>query len=163
MINKNKKIRSPQRDLLYFFGIIMVLFVLLMSKAHAQQVRTVRLADETIARIGISARGTVLSFPIKPTKVILGNQGAFGVEYVESDLAITPLSAAGRSHLFVYLYGRRFSFDLVTDLGSGTAIVLVRDALDVPTATKSKADSSRASATKHTSATKTQATPVQKK
>lgn len=144
------------KDLIFFFVVLLLAFLLSIGKAHAQQVRTVRLADETVARIGVSARGTVLSFPIKPTKVILGNQGAFGIEYVENDLAVTPLSPSGRSHLFVYLFGRRFSFDLVTDLSSGTAIVLVRDALDVPPSNAKKF-------AKPSIATKTQASPVQKK
>ena len=31
-------------------------------------------------------RTTVLSFPSRPTKVILGNRGVFAVEYVENDI-----------------------------------------------------------------------------
>jgi hypothetical protein len=155
MIENKQKEKFP-KDLLFFFFVLLLVFLLSMGKAHAQQVRTVRLADETVARIGVSARGTVLSFPIKPTKVILGNQGAFGIEYVENDLAVTPLSPSGRSHLFVYLFGRRFSFDLVTDLSSGTAIVLVRDALDVPPSNTKKS-------TKPSIVTKMQASPIKKK
>lgn len=123
--------KKYDKQILFFLFIVTLLLCMMVSKAIAGEVRTLRLSDENVARIGVSLRGTILSFPIKPTKVILGNQGAFGLEYVENDLAITPLSGSGRSHLFVYLYGRRFSFDLTTEPASGTAIVIVRDALDV--------------------------------
>ena len=73
-------------------------------------------------------RSVILSFPTKPTKVILGNQGVFAVEYVENDLAIAALSAHAGSDLFVYLEGRRFAFNLMSVPAGGDSIVLVRDA-----------------------------------
>ena len=115
-------------------AVVMTIFMLFVSKAFAGDVRTVRLSDDKVAQIAVSARGTVLSFPVRPTKVILGKKGAFGIEYVESDLAVTPLGSPVRSHLFVYLYGRRFTFDLVGGGEAGAAIILVRDTADVPTA-----------------------------
>lgn len=91
-------------------------------------VRTVRLGNLSIAPIRIvPGRSTILSFPIKPSKVILGNQGMFAVEYVESDLAIAALHTTARGNLFVYLEGRRFAFDLVTVAAGGDSIVVIRD------------------------------------
>ena len=123
---------SPLGPLYFLLAVVLSVFMLLVSKAFAGEVRTVRLSDEKVAQISVSNRGTVLSFPVKPTRVILGKKGAFGIEYVENDLAVTPLGPGVRSHLFVYLYGRRFSFDLVGGNDLGAAIVLVRDLLDEP-------------------------------
>lgn len=89
---------------------------------------TVRLDSNSVARVAIGVDGTVLDFPTKPTKVILGRKGSFGVEYVENDLAISPLSSVSKSNLFVYLEGRRFTFDLKTSQSGGVcAVISVRD------------------------------------
>lgn len=116
----------------FLLAVLMAVLMLLVSKAFAGEVRTVRLSDDKVAMIPVSARGTALSFPVKPTHVVLGKKGSFGIEYVENDLTLTPLGASVRSHLFVYLYGRRFSFDLVSGGESGAAVVLVRDLADTP-------------------------------
>ena len=83
-----------------------------------------------VAHIKVSPRGTVLSFPTKPTKVIIGSKGAFGLEYVANDIAISSLSKTSRANIFVYLDGRRFTFDLSTSITDGDQIVLVCDDLE---------------------------------
>lgn len=99
--------------------------------AEAKEARTLRLSEKQVGRIYVQAgRSTVLNFPVKPTKVILGNRGVFAVEYVENDLAVSPLSQSGKSNLFVYIPGRRFAFDLVPSSTNADQIVLVRDSFD---------------------------------
>lgn len=98
---------------------------------YAQKARTVFLTDKKMERISVaSGRSVIINFPARPSKVIVGNQGLFAVEYVENDLAIAALRSSASSNLFVYLEGRRFGFDLSTTSGQGDEIVLVRDADD---------------------------------
>ena len=118
------------------FGFMMVLGMLVDQHAYAADAEVMRLSDSGTGVITISGRGTVLSFPMKPTKVILGKANSFGIEYCDNDLAISPLTQTARSHLYVYLYGRRFSFDLITSMDGGHAVILVRDARDVSTKVK---------------------------
>ena len=111
--------------------ILMFMFVGMFSvRCFAVDAKVVRLSEANVEKIQISVRGTVLSFPAKPTKVILGRSGSFGIEYVENDLAISPLNLASRSNLFVYVLGRRFAFDLVTSQDPGTSVIQVRDAIE---------------------------------
>jgi hypothetical protein len=99
--------------------------------ALANGVRTLKLNQTTVGKVYLTTgRSTVLSFPTKPNKVILGSQGGFGIEYVENDLAIAPLGGHSHSNLFVYEEGRRFAFDLIVVPGNADSIVLVRDAED---------------------------------
>jgi hypothetical protein len=119
-----------------FFVIILVVVICQTFSSWAGS-SVLHLSDDMVAPVRISLSGTVLSFPVKPTKVILGNKGSFGIDYVENDLAITPLGAASRSHLFVYLYGRRFSFDLSVSGQDGSSVILVRDAEADPKPTPS--------------------------
>jgi hypothetical protein len=103
-----------------------------ITVVDAKEARTVRLSDKKLAPIYVRAgRSTVLNFPVKPTKVILGNTGAFSVQYIENDLAISPLSVGASSNLFVYLLGRRFGFDLIPRQNADE-VVIVRDILDKP-------------------------------
>ena len=121
---------NQKRSELFFFVLIFVLLMAFTLNAFADEVKVIRLDEKTIGRVLISTRGTVLSFPIKPSKVILGRAGTFGIEYVENDLAISPLNTAARSNLFVYLFGRRFSFDLITSAQSGIPVIRVLDAME---------------------------------
>lgn len=125
MVSKNQR-----RSELFFFAIILVLLLSFTLKSFADEVQVIRLDDKSIGKVVISTRGTVLSFPIKPSKVILGRAGTFGIEYVENDLAISPLNTAARSNLFVYLFGRRFSFDLITSPQGGSPVIRVLDAIE---------------------------------
>lgn len=121
---------NQKRSELFFFVLIFALLMAFTLNAFADEVKVIRLDEKTIGRVLISTRGTVLSFPIKPSKVILGRAGTFGIEYVENDLAISPLNTAARSNLFVYLFGRRFSFDLITSNEGGSPVIRVLDAIE---------------------------------
>lgn len=124
--------RRERRQFLFFVALIYIVIALYAICGYADEVKIVRLNESIVAKVLISTRGTVLSFPAKPTKVILGRSGSFGIEYVENDLAISPLSLSSRSNLFVYLLGRRFAFDLVASPSAGTSVIQVRDADDKP-------------------------------
>ena len=103
--------------------------LLVSSLALASKARTVFLTDKKMEPIQVGAgRSTILSFPSRPAKVILGSQGMFAIEYVENDIDIAALRNPARSNLFVYLEGRRFGFDLRTVGEAGDEIILVRDA-----------------------------------
>lgn len=107
---------------------ISIFTLLICSITIGSTARTVFLSDKKMQPITVGAgRSTILSFPSKPAKVILGNQGMFAVEYVENDLAIAALRHPASSNLFVYLEGRRFGFELRTTSEGGDQIVLVRD------------------------------------
>lgn len=126
-MKKNK----PDRQFLFFVVVVHILLCCLAVKSFASEVKMIRLSEMIVAKVYISTRGTVLSFPTKPSKVILGRANSFGIEYVENDLAISPLSLSARSNLFVYLFGRRFAFDLVASPESGTSVIQIRDALEI--------------------------------
>lgn len=111
--------------------LLLVFFTSSLLHAQPQSARTVYLSEKQTALVKVPlGRSSILSFPTKPSKVILGSQGAFAVEYVENDLAITALQPSSHSNLFVYLEGRRFGFDLAAVPLNGDEILLVRDSLE---------------------------------
>lgn len=121
--------RKQKRLEFFLISMIFVLSIFYGFTAFCEEAKILRLDEKTTAKVLISSRGTVLNFPIKPTKVILGRSGSFGIEYVENDLAISPLSMNAHSNLFVYIYGRRFSFDLIA-AQQGNAVIRVLDAIE---------------------------------
>ncbi len=101
---------------------------LMRAPSFAGDARTLRLDDKKVGKIYVSfGKSTVLSFPGKPTKVVLGSKGAFTLEYIDTDLALAALSPSAQSNLFVYVQGRRFAFDLISRAKNADEIVLVRD------------------------------------
>lgn len=95
---------------------------------EAKFARMIRLNDKRTETVYVTPGiSTLLSFPSRATKVVLGNKNAFSIQYIENDLAISALTYGGRSNLFIYLDGRRFGFNLHTVNEGGDEIVLVRD------------------------------------
>lgn len=110
---------------------VSTLLALVCAPSIASKARTVYLTDKKMERVSVApGRSVILNFPSRPSKVIVGNQGLFAIEYVENDLAIAALRSPAHSNLFVYLEGRRFGFDLRTTAGTGDEILLVRDSED---------------------------------
>jgi hypothetical protein len=109
----------------------LILYILSSTGVHARNARTIYQDEKKteVVRV-ITGHTTILSFPTRPSKVVVGNKGIFAVEYVEADLAVTALHSGARSNLFVYLDGRRFGFDLIAVPADGDEIVLIRDATE---------------------------------
>ncbi len=99
------------------------------AKTLSYEVKTIKLRNNTVKKIYLSHRGGVLNFPSKPSKVILGNSSSFAIEYVNSDLVISPLTSNARAHIFVYLGDRRFNLDVIAS-SKGSTVIQVRDALE---------------------------------
>ena len=80
--------------------------------AHAGSVRAIGVNNDSMAPIYLRlGKSTVLRFPDKPKKVVVGNQNYYGLEFIENDLAIQPLGAVS-TNLFVYTERRTYGFIL---------------------------------------------------
>ena len=99
-------------------------------KASPAETRTVRLSEREIATIWVHPEGTVLSFPAKPSQVIVGREHQFDVQYVDADVAVVALTPDASASAFIYLLGRRYGLSLKTSKERGDRLVFIRDALD---------------------------------
>lgn len=104
-----------------------LLFLSLIPQIHAEEGKTIKLCEKNIAIARILIRGTVLEFPTEPEKVFLGTKGTFSIDYMKSDLVVSPLRIGARSNLFVYLQGRRFVLDLSTSEVGGASLYFIKD------------------------------------
>lgn len=104
----------------------LILSLCFAPQVFAENVKTIKLCEKSVAPIYISTKGTVLDFPSEPEKVVLGTKNSFSIEYIRSDLAISPMTFTSKSNLFVYLHGRRFVLDLAT-AQSGVTLYFIKD------------------------------------
>ncbi|MCH2534233.1 MAG: hypothetical protein MK008_07325 [Bdellovibrionales bacterium] len=78
--------------------------------AHASGIRTVHVNDEKMQAISLRmGKATVLRFPDKPKKVVIGNQNYYSVEFIDNDLTIQPIGDV-ETNLFVYTPHRTYGF-----------------------------------------------------
>lgn len=102
-------------------SILKVILALCLSpEVWAQNVKTIKLCEKSVAQVSVSPMGSVLEFPTDPEKVFLGAKNSFSIEYIRSDLTISPLTLNSKSNLFVYLQGRRFVLNLNTSASAST-------------------------------------------
>ncbi len=105
------------------------LLLLAANAAEARiSLRTVRCDESKMIEVYIKPSfSTIINFPVKPDNVVLGGKNQFAIEYIKNDLALTALSSNARTNLFVYLFGRRCGFQLVTSSVNHDNLILVRD------------------------------------
>jgi hypothetical protein len=101
--------------------------------AEASRVRHVQVKGDEIAVVKTAVGvATLIQLPDKPSSVVVGDQGAFKVEYLDQGLAIKPLHGSAKSNLYIYTDWRRFSVQLVTGAASGADYVVYLEALKSP-------------------------------
>lgn len=127
-------------DLNFIAFILVSLFIFALAVRSAfssGRVRTVYLDERKIENILIRpGLLTALHFPVKPDNAAFGMSGVFAPSYIENDIVIGALRPQGRTNMMVYLFGRRFTFELLTSNGAYDEIVEVRDAKESPDSTR---------------------------
>lgn len=83
------------------------------------QIITVRTA------IGIA---TIIQVPDRPNSVVVGDQNAFKVEYLDQAITIKPLHGGAKSNLYVYTDWRRYNVQLITGSEAAADYVVYLDA-----------------------------------
>ena len=117
------------RIVLMYLGAAALLLLLTVNDADAKiSLRTVRCDESKMIEVYIKPTfSTIINFPVKPDNVVLGGKNQFAIEYIKNDLALTALASNARTNLFVYLFGRRCGFQLVTSSVNHDNLILVRD------------------------------------
>lgn len=117
---------------LFILGLLALLFVFIQKAQAKSSYRIVTCSDSKVMDIYVRPNfTTIINFPIKPDNVVLGGKSLFNIEYIKNDLALTALTSHSNTNLFVYLYGRRCGFQLITSSQLQDAVVRVQDADDI--------------------------------
>lgn len=96
--------------------IILALIFSIFAYASAEaRVRRVAVNGDQIVTVRTSIGiATIIQVPDRPTSVVVGDQNAFRVEYLDQAITIKPLSSGARSNLYIYTDWKRFNIELVS-------------------------------------------------
>jgi hypothetical protein len=84
------------------------------TTVHAR-VRTVEVKKDQIVTVKTALGvATIIQVPDRPTSLVVGDQTAFKVEYLDQAITIKPLHGGARSNLYIYTDYRRFNVQLIT-------------------------------------------------
>lgn len=96
--------------------IILALIFSIFAYASAEaRVRRVVVNGDQIVTVKTSIGiATIIQVPDRPNSVVVGDQNAFKVEYLDQAITIKPLSSGARSNLYIYTDWKRFNVELVS-------------------------------------------------
>lgn len=81
----------------------------------SQRVRRVPVQGDQIITVRTSIGiATIIQVPDRPNSVVVGDQDAFKVEYLDQAITIKPLVAGAKSNLYIYTDWKRFNVELVS-------------------------------------------------
>lgn len=96
--------------------ITLLMFSLMAFHSNASaRVRRVAVQGDQIVTVRTSIGiATIIQVPDRPNSVVVGDQDAFKVEYLDQAITIKPLSHGSKSNLYIYTDWKRFNVELVS-------------------------------------------------
>ena len=92
---------------------ILILLFAQSTWANAR-VRTIEVKKDQIVTVRTALGvATIIQVPDRPNSIVVGDQNAFKVEYLDQAITIKPLHGGARSNLYIYTDYRRFNVQLI--------------------------------------------------
>lgn len=94
---------------------ILFIFLSLPQTSFAERVKKVKMKRDQIVQVKTALGvATIISVADTPTSLVVGDNEAFKVEFLEQAITIKPLHRNAKSNLYIYTEYRRFDVQLVT-------------------------------------------------
>jgi hypothetical protein len=107
------------------YWLILFISLSLPSLANAERVRKVKMKRDQIVQVKTALGvATIIQVADQPTSLVVGDNEAFKVEFLEQAITIKPLHRNAKSNLYIYTEYRRFDVQLVT-VSEGSADYVV--------------------------------------
>lgn len=98
-----------------FPRIVFAILLFLLPLSTWARVRTVEVKKDQIVTVRTALGvATIIQVPDRPNSLVVGDQSAFKVEYLDQAITIKPLHGSARSNLYIYTDYRRFNVQLVS-------------------------------------------------
>lgn len=95
--------------------LVLLALYLASSASHADRVRRVKMKKDHIVQVKTALGvATIIQVADSPTSLVVGDNEAFKVEFLEQAITIKPLYRNAKSNLYIYTEYRRFDVQLVT-------------------------------------------------
>src|ERR1035441_4767317 len=97
------------------------LLFLLLSFAQASQVKELKLKPQEVGIVNTAVGySTVVQLSQKPLNVVIGDQSAFRVEFINDSITLKPLRPGAKTNLFIFTENDRFN--LTIRVGKASAV-----------------------------------------
>ena len=94
---------------------LMVLSLMSLQASAQGKVRRVNVHGDQIVTVKTSLGiATIIQVPDRPNSVVVGDQNAFKVEYLDQVITIKPVASGAKSNLYIYTDWKRFNVELVS-------------------------------------------------
>lgn len=94
---------------------LMILSLLSVEASAQGKVRRVNVHGDQIVTVKTSLGiATIIQVPDRPNSVVVGDQNAFKVEYLDQAITIKPVASGVKSNLYIYTEWKRFNVELVS-------------------------------------------------
>ncbi|MGE3758326.1 MAG: TrbG/VirB9 family P-type conjugative transfer protein [Pseudobdellovibrionaceae bacterium] len=101
------------------------ILVFILPLSTWARVRTVEVKKDQIVTVKTALGvATIIQVPDRPNSIVVGDQAAFKVEYLDQAITIKPLHGSAKSNLYIYTDYRRFNVQLVTTFESAADYVV---------------------------------------
>ena len=104
---------------------LMSALALYATALASSRVKKVEVQKDQIVHVN-TAMGiaTIIQVPDRPNSVVVGDQDAFKVEYLDLAITIKPITPHGKSNLYIYTDYRRYNVELSTGSESSADYVV---------------------------------------
>jgi hypothetical protein len=91
------------------------LVILFCCKVYSSEIKNIKYIPDKIITVNCAhGIATIIEVPDRPDSVVIGDQDAFKVEYLDQAVTIKPLRSGATTNLYIYTDWRRYNVKLVT-------------------------------------------------
>lgn len=101
-----------------FFCITILSLVTTVAMANTRVRRVSVIGDQIITVRTALGIATIIQVPDRPNSVVVGDQEAFKVEYLDQAVTIKPLDSSAKTNIYIYTDWKRYNVELISGAGA---------------------------------------------
>lgn len=100
------------------FCITILSLVTTVAMANTRVRRVSVIGDQIITVRTALGIATIIQVPDRPNSVVVGDQDAFKVEYLDQAVTIKPLDSSAKTNIYIYTDWKRYNVELISGAGA---------------------------------------------
>lgn len=100
------------------FCITILSLVTTVAMANTRVRRVSVIGDQIITVRTALGIATIIQVPDRPNSVVVGDQEAFKVEYLDQAVTIKPLDSSAKTNIYIYTDWKRYNVELISGAGA---------------------------------------------
>lgn len=100
------------------FCITILSLVTSVAMANTRVRRVSVIGDQIITVRTALGIATIIQVPDRPNSVVVGDQEAFKVEYLDQAVTIKPLDSSAKTNIYIYTDWKRYNVELISGAGA---------------------------------------------